>query len=160
MKKTITSSIFFILNIVFMLIVPIVLVWLQYGDNEGGYKLSITAILVIIGIFLVFKKVVLNKRLEALNLKVVSIESNALSITDEKSIKANKTVWRLCRTIQLLIDCIVPIGIAIISVLTIKVVEQGIIKLYGCLMFCFISIAIGLICKIVEIFTTKLKHEA
>lgn len=159
MRKTITSCIFFILNVVFMLIVPIVLVWLQYGDNQGTYKVSITAILVILGIFLVFKKIVLNKRLEALNVKVVNIETNGLSITDEQSIKANKNAWRLCRIIQLLIDCIVPVGIAVISVLTIKVVEQGIIKLYGCLMFCLLSIAIGVICKVVEIFTTKLKHE-
>ena len=159
MRKTSTSWLFFVLTIIFMLIIPIALVWLQYGDNEGGYKVSVTAILVIIGIFLVFKKIVLNKRIEALNLKIVSIETNALSITDEKSIKANKTVWRLCRVVQLLIDCIVPVGVAVISVLTIKVVEQGIIKLYGCLMFSFISIAIGLICKIVEIFTMKLKHE-
>ncbi len=160
MKKTISSTIFFVLNIVFMLIVPIIFIWLQYGDIQGTYKISVTAILIILAVFLFFKKLIINKWIETLNLRVVTIESNSLSITDEKSIKANKNVWRLCKTISLLIDCIVPIGIAVISVLTIKVVEEGLIKLYGCLMFCLISIALGVVCKILEIFTTKLKHEA
>lgn len=159
MKKTIKSWIFFVLSIVFMLIVPIVFVWLQYGDIQGTYKISVTAILIILAVFLCFKKIIINKWIETLNLRVVAIESNSLSITDDKSIKANKSVWRLCKVISLLIDCIVPIGIAVISVLTIKVVEEGLIKLYGCLMFCLISIALGVFCKILEIFTTKLKHE-
>ena len=160
MKKTIASWIFFVLNIVFMLIVPVVFVWLQYGDLKGTYKISVTAILIILAVFLFFKRLVINKWLESLNLRVVAIESNALSITDEQSIKANKSVWRLCKIVQLLIDCIVPVGVAVISILTIKVVEEGLIKLYGVLMFCLISIAVGLIFKIIEIFTTKLKHEA
>lgn len=159
MKKTILSWVFFVLNVVFMLIVPIVFVWLQYGDIEKTYKISVTAILITLAIFLVFKKIILSKWLKALNLKIVNIESNALSLTDAKVIQANKNAWRLCRIIQLLIDCIVPICIAVLSVLTIKVVEQGLIKLYGCLMFCLVSVCIGIICKIVEIFTTKLKHE-
>ena len=138
MKRTLISWIFFLLSISCMLIVPCIFVWLQYGDLQGGYKVSVTAILIIIGVYLTFKKIVLNKWVKALDLKIVNIETNALSITDTESIKANKSVWRWCSVARLVIDSIVPICIAVLAVLTIKVVEQGLIKLYGCLIFCLI----------------------
>ena len=159
MKKTLKSWIFFILSIIFILIVPCGFVWLQYGDLTSAYKISVTAVLLIIGIVLVFKRLILNKYLKTLDAKIINIESNALSITDSESIKANKTVWRGCCIIKLLIDCVIPICLGVLAVITIKVVEQGLIKLYGCLIFCLISIGLGIICRIVEICTTKLKHE-
>lgn len=159
MKKTLASWLFFVLSILFMLVIPCVFVWLQYGDLENTYKVSVTAIILIIAIYLTFKKIILNKWLKTLDAKIINIETNALSIVDEESIKANKTVWRLCSVAKILLDSIVPICIAILSVLTIKVVEQGLIKLYGCLIFCLISIGLGIVFRIVEIMTTKLQHE-
>ena len=159
MKKTLKSWIFFVLSIIFILIVPCVFVWLQYGELTSAYKISVTAVMFIIGIVLVFKRLILNKYLKTLDAKIINIESNALSITDSESIKANKTVWRGCCIIKLLIDCVIPICLGVLAVITIKVVEQGLIKLYGCLIFCLISIGLGIIFRIVEICTTKLKHE-
>ena len=159
MKRTVASWLFFALSIIFMLIVPCVFVWLQYGDLQGAYKVSVTAIILIIAVYLTFKKIILNKWLKFLDSKIINIETNALSITDDASIKANKTVWRVSSIVKVLLDSIVPICIAILSVLTIKVVEQGLIKLYGCLIFCLISIGLGIVFRIVEILTTKLYHE-
>ncbi len=159
MKKTIKSSIFFSLSIVFILVIPCVFVWLQYGDLTNAYKVSVTAILLLIGIALTFKKLIINKYIKTLDAKIINIETNALSITDAESIKANKIVWRGCSIIKLLIDCIIPICLGVLAVITIKVVEQGLIKLYGCLIFCLISISLGIFCRIIEILTTKLKHE-
>ena len=159
MKKTLASWVFFALSIIFMLVVPCVFVWLQYGDLQGAYKVSATAIIIIIAIYLIFKKIILNKWIKTLDAKIINIESNALSITDIKSIKANKTVWRICSIVQVVLNSIVPICISILAVLTIKVVEKGLIKLYGCLIFCLISIGLGIVCRIFEIITTKLYHE-
>ena len=47
----------------------------------------------------------------------------------------------------------------VLAVLTIKTLEQGLIKLYGYLMFCLISIGIGILFRIAEIYSMKLKHE-
>lgn len=160
MRKTIKSWLFFTLSIIFILVVPCVFVWLQYGDLTEGYKVSVTAILMLIGIVLTFKKLILNRFLKTLDAKIIHIETNALSITDNESIQANKSVWRGCTIIKLLIDSIIPICLGVLAVITIKVVEQGLIKLYGCLIFCLISIGVGIVCRIIEICTTKLKHEA
>ncbi len=159
MKKTGKAWIFFILQIVFVLIVPCVLIWLQYGDLAKGYKVSVTAIMLTMLVFWIFKRLLLNKWLTTLDLKIVNIETNALSITDEKAIETNKKSWRFYSLMQLLFNSIIPLLIMILAVLTIQTVEKGLIKLYGCLIFCLISIFIGIIFRVCEIYSMKLTHE-
>ena len=81
MKRTGKAWIFFVLEIIFILIVPCVLVWLQYGDLAKGYKVSVTAIMLTMLIFWVFKKIMLDKFVKGLSQKIVNIETNSLSIT-------------------------------------------------------------------------------
>jgi hypothetical protein len=159
MKRTKKAWAFFALQMIFFLIAPCVMVWMQYGDLTEKYKISVTAIMLSILIFWVFKKIVLNKWLKTLETKLANIETNALSITDTTAIESNKKAWRNYSICQLLFSSIIPLLLFILAVLTIKTVEQGLIKLYGCLMFCLISVAIGVLFRIAEIFATKLTHE-
>lgn len=159
MKRSVCSWIFFIFQIVFMLIAPCVMVWIQYGGLAQKYKISVTAIILIMLIFLIFKKIFLNKLLKTFDAKIINIESNGLSITDPIVINVNKKAWRFYSLVQLFFSSIIPILIMVLAVLTIKTLEQGLIKLYGCLMFCLISIGIGILFRIAEIYSMKLKHE-
>lgn len=159
MKKNIKTWTLFVLQMIFMLIVPCVVIWVQYGDLTQRYKISVTAIMLLLLVFYVVKKIILNKYINGLNQKIINIETNALSITDKKSIEANKKVWRLYSIMQLFISVIVPFLLFILAIITIKVVENGLIKLYGCLMFCLMSISVGIMFRLGEIFATKLMHE-
>ena len=159
MRRTTKAWAFFVLQIVFMLIIPCVLVWVQYGDLANGYKVSVTAIILTILVFWVFKKILLNKWVKTLDTKIISIEANALSITQESAIETNKKAWRFCSMMQLLISSIIPLLVMILAVLTIQTVEKGLIRLYGCLIFCLISIFLGVIFRICEIYAMRLTHE-
>ncbi len=159
MKRTTKSWVFFALQLVFMLVAPCVMIWVQYGDLSQRYKISVTAILLILMIFLIFKKIVLNKYLKSLDGKILNIETNSLSITDKTAIESNKKAWRTYSVVQVLFNTIVPLLLLVLAVITIKTVEQGLIKLYGCLMFCAISIAIGVVFRIAEIYSMRLPHE-
>lgn len=159
MKRTGKAWIFFVLELVFFIVIPLILIWVQYGTLAKKYKISVTAILLTILIFWVFKKVLLNTWLKTLDNRIVAIETNALSTTDEKAIISNKKAWRLYSLVQLIFSLIVPLLIMALSGLTIKVVEQGLIKLYGVLMFCFMSIFVGVLFRICEIYSMRLTHE-
>ena len=132
MKRTKKTWLFFILQLVFMLIAPCVFVWLQYGDLTSGYKVSVTAILLIILIFWAFKRIFLNKWLKTFEQKIINIETNALTITDKQAISSNKKAWRFYSLVQLLFSAIIPLLLFILAIITSKTVEQGLIKLYGC----------------------------
>lgn len=159
MKKTVKTWIFFFLQVVFMLVIPCVFVWIQYGDLTQRYKISVTAIILMILIFWVFKKIFLNKWLKSFDQKIINIETNALSITDKTAIQANKQAWRMYSVLQLFFNSIIPLLLFVLAIVTIKTVEAGLIKLFGCLVFCLCSIVIGVLFRIAEIYSTKLKHE-
>lgn len=159
MKKTSKTWVYFSLQIIFMLIIPCVFIWLQYGDLTTKYKISVTAIVLCVAVFWVFKKIILNKWIKSFDQKIVNIETNALSITDETVIKANKKTWRNLSLLQLFFNSVVPVLLFILAVVTIKTVEQGLIKLYGCLVFCLISVAIGICFRVAEIYSMRLYHE-
>ena len=159
MKKSKASWLYFVLQLIFMLVAPCIMIWIQYGDLSQKYKISVTAILLMICIFLIFKKIVLNKWLKTFESKIINIETNALSLTDKTAIESNKKAWRTYSVLQLFFSSIVPLLLMILAVVTIKTVEQGLIKLYGCLMFCLISIIIGVVFRIAEIYSMKLTHE-
>lgn len=159
MKKTSKSWLFFILQILFMLIAPCVMVWVQYGDLTQKYKVSVTAIMLLLLIFWVFKRVFLNKWIKTLDLKITNIETNALSLTDKTAIESNKKAWRSYSLFQLAISSVIPLLLMALAVLTIKAVQDGLIKLYGCLMFCLISVFVGVLFRVCEIYSMKLQHE-
>lgn len=159
MKRTKLTWTYFILQIVFMLIVPCVFIWVQYGDLATKYKVSVSAILLLVVVFLVFKRVFLAKYLKTLETKIANIETNALSITDENAIKSNKKAWRFYSVIQLITSAVVPILLFIFGIETIKVVEDGLIKLYGCLMCCLLSVCVGVLFRVAEIYSMRLTHE-
>ena len=159
MKKTGKAWIFFILEIIFLLIIPCVLVWLQYGELCIRYKISVTAILLIALIYWIFKRILIDKWLKTIDIKIVNIETNSLSIIDDEAISTNKKAWQTYSILQLVFNSIIPILVMVLAIITIKTVESGLIKLFGCLMFCLISIIIGVIFRICEIYSMKLIHE-
>lgn len=159
MKKTKLTWLYFILQVTFMLVVPLVFIWVQYGDLSQKYKISVTAIVLSIIIFWTFKKILLNRWIKTIDSKVINIETNALSVTDPLAIKANKQAWRRYSMCQLFFSLIIPLLLFILAIVTIKVVEAGLIKLFGCFVFCLISIVIGVIFRIAEIYSMKLTHE-
>lgn len=159
MKRNGKSWTFFALQLLFMLVVPCVFIWLQYGELTVKYKISVTAIILVLLVFVTFKKIFINNWLKKIDAKIIGIETNALSVTDQNAIKTMKRTWRTCSVLQTLFSAIIPLLVFVLAVITIKVVEAGLIKLFGCLMFCLISIIIGVIFRIAEIYSMKAAHE-
>ena len=61
MKRNGKSWTFFALQLLFMLVVPCVFIWLQYGELTVKYKISVTAIILVLLVFVTFKKIFINK---------------------------------------------------------------------------------------------------
>ena len=142
-----------------MLVAPCIFVWLQYGELTTKYKVSVTAIMLLVIVFWAFKRIFLNKWLKTFDQKIINIETTALTITEPNAILSNKKAWRLYSLFQLLCNSVVPVLLFALAIITIKTVEEGLIKLYGCFMFCLISIVIGMIFRVAEIYSMKLTHE-
>lgn len=90
MKRNGKSWTFFALQLLFMLVVPCVFIWLQYGELTVKYKISVTAIILVLLVFVTFKKIFINNWLKKIDAKIIGIETNALSVTDQNAIKTMK----------------------------------------------------------------------
>lgn len=160
MKKTVKSRLFFIGELLFFLVVPCVLIWVQYGKVEvTWYKLSITGIALILLIFSVAKKLFLNPIIQKTTAQVTQIEAQQLSVTDPLAIASNKKKFRSLSMWQLFFNMIVPILVFAAMFITLKVVEAGAIKMFGVLVFCAISMGLGILCRIGEIYNVRCEHE-
>jgi len=161
MKKTKTAWLFFALQLVFMLAVPCVIIWLQYGGAELGqkYKISLTAVLLLMFVFAVFKRVILSPWLKKIDGQIADIEIAQLNAITPATMRSHKKRYRRLAIIQLFFNMIVPVLVFALFMMTISVVQAGTIKLHGALVFCGISMAVGVLCRIGEIWALRCEHE-
>lgn len=159
MKHTKKSFLFFVMQIVCFLVVPVIFIWLQSGGLAQGYKLSITAIIATVIVFIMFKKLMLNAWLKKIDDKVTQFEVNQVSETVPAAIASLKRKWRTLSLIQLFINAVVPLACLVLFLMTIKVVEAGLIKLYGCLLVSAVSMALGVLFRVAEIYSVRCEHE-
>ncbi|MEG1805597.1 MAG: hypothetical protein RR327_04290, partial [Clostridia bacterium] len=143
-------------------VAPIVLIWTQYAENtvvSSKFKMTVTGLIMVAFIFMIFKKIWLNEKIKALSTKQVIMETQSLVVTDPKAIAKLKFSYIANGVISLGINLILPLCVFMLSILTCKALEMQVIKLYGVLCLCAVSYAFGYVCKLLEILTVTLPHE-
>lgn len=162
MKNTPAKTVWFVLQLLFFLIVPCVLVWCQYASAEAvtvRYKISVTGIALMLFIFLISKHFWLTPFLKKLESKLAQIEVAQLTATEPEAIESLKRKYRQLSLFQLIIRLVMPILLLLLVLSTIKVVEAGVVKLFGVLSLCAVSFALGVVCRVFEIYAVRLEHE-
>jgi len=161
MKWSRKTYLFFTLQLICFLVVPCVLIWLQYGGAELStkYRLSVTSIMLFALVFLIAKKILLNPWLKKIDSQLGQIEVQQLAAVEPEAVISLKKRFRRLSLFQLFFNAVMPVLLLILAVMTIKVVEAGLIKLYGVLMFSAISIGAGVLFKVGEIYSVKCEHE-
>lgn len=148
MKLTVKKLIFTILELLFIGIIPISLIIVQYSFLENtaaavNFRIEITGILLILFVILVLKKVFINKKIEALRERLnnqiaqIEIENDQGKILNlQQSIKNKQTVLEI-------FNAIIPLILLIAGVVACKAMEAAIIKLSGVLGCIALSYIIG-----------------
>ena len=144
------------------MIVPIVVLWLQYGESEtltNIYKIGMSGLLVAVFIFLMVRKIWLKPEMDKWSAKIVNLETTSYSISNDEAMGKARNEWKLLSILTLAINTIVPVLLFALSLMVIKAVEQQVMRLYGVLSFCGASLLCGIVVKVVEICTSKFKGE-
>lgn len=158
-----TKKIFFILQLLFFLVVPCVLIWTQYsnaGKVAAWYKISLTGIIALVFVFLIAKKLWLDGLLEKCRQKISNIEVQLLATEGENAIQSLKRAYRSLQLIDLFARAVVPVLAFVAALFVISAVQEGAVKLFGAMALSGVSMVLGIICKIIEIYTAKPEHEA
>lgn len=148
MKLTKKKLIYNILEVLFIGIAPLIFVIMQYGNigntkEAVGFRIEITGIMLAVIIFMIIKKVFINRKLadnhQQLNTQLadLKIETDSGKIANlEKSIKDYKTL-------EIVANAILPILFFVALVIASKALEQQLIKLSAVLVCITVSYIIG-----------------
>ena len=157
-KKSPVSWVWFVLEVLFIGVLPAALIVANYaswGDEANGFKVGITGILLLLVVAFVLKKLVFNKRLEAMRAKLNQHEADLEVETDEEKIENLVSAVRKGRTIETVLNFVVPFLVPVAVYLMAKALEEAAVLLSGTLGFVIVSVLVGFMLQLIEALTMR-----
>ena len=157
-KKSPVSWVWFVLEVLFIGAIPAALIIANYaswGDEANGFKVGITGLLLLLVVAFVLKKLVFNKRLEAMRAKLNQHEADLEVETDEEKIENLVSAVRKGRTIETVLNFVVPFLVLVAVYLMAKALEEAAVLLSGTLGFVIVSVLVGFMLQLIEALTMR-----
>lgn len=157
-KKSPVSWVWFVLEVLFIGVLPAALIIANYaswGDEANGFKVGITGILLLLVVAFVLKKLVFNKRLEAMRSKLNQHEADLEVETDEEKIENLVSAVRKGRTVETVLNFVVPFLVLVAVYLMAKALEDAAVLLSGTLGFVIVSVLVGFMLQLIEALTMR-----
>ena len=150
--------VWFVLEVLFIGAIPAALIIANYaswGADANGFKVGITGILLLLVVAFVLKKLVFNKRLEAMRAKLNQHEADLEVETDEEKIENLVSAVRKGRTVETVLNFIVPFLVLVAIYLMAKALEEAAVMLSGTLGFVIASVLVGFMLQLIEALTMR-----
>lgn len=137
--------IFTIAHALFCAVAPIVFIFIQYGDTNGGlqYKLPLGAILVVVLLLIFAKNTLLRPRLEKMTAEIAQHEVDLKVESDSGRIANLVAELKRERTIEVILDAAVPLLVLAALLIGSKGLERSALMLSGAIGFALASYAVG-----------------
>jgi len=150
MKMTKKLVAFFLLHLLFSAVVPIVLVIVRYSTITNtkaaiGFKISITGILLLIFVFWVIKKLIIDKKLTDLKAQGNIMLADLKTKQDPAELAAIEKELKKIKTTEALFGSIIPLLFIVAAVIAFKALEAQLVTLSATLGYIGISYAVGLV---------------
>ena len=150
MKMTKKRLAFFLLHLLFSAVVPIVLVIVRYSTITNtkaavGFKISITGILLLIFVFWVIKKLIIDKKLTDLKAQGNIMLADLKTKQDPAELAAIEKELKKIKTTAALFGSIIPLLFIVAAVIAFKALEAQLVTLSATLGYIGISYAVGLV---------------
>ena len=140
-------------EIVYVVGVPARLVIMNYsswGDGTTGFKIGLSGILLLLLVFFFLRKVVLKKHFDRLRDTITQHLADLKVETNEEKKKALKDRIKFERTIECVINFIMPALILALAYILCQALESAAVKMSGTIGFIAASEIVGLIFSILE----------
>lgn len=153
MKMTKKRLAFFLLHLLFSAVVPIVLVIVRYSTITNtkaaiGFKISITGILLLIFVFWVIKKLIIDKKLTDLKAQGNIMLADLKTKQDPAELVAIEKELKKIKTTEALFGSIIPLLFIVAAVIAFKALEAQLVTLSATLGYIGISYVVGLVFNI------------
>ena len=136
MKWTKKKVAYNVLQLVFYGVVPLVLIFLLYGNmghtkDAIGFKIAAPGLVLVVLVFLCFKKLFINKRLSDAHSQLNQLKADLKVKTDSAEVTNIENAIKNLGTAEVLLNAVVPVLLFLLLILCCKVMEAQIVKLSG-----------------------------
>ena len=164
MKWTKKKVAYNVLQLVFYGVVPLVLIFLLYGNmghtkDAIGFKIAAPGLVLIVLVFLCFKKVYINKKLSDAHSQLNQLKADLKVKTDSAEVTNIENAIKNLGTAEVLLNAVVPVLLFLLLILCCKVMEAQIVKLSGTCGFILLSYLTGTVFAVLDAREIHGKHK-
>lgn len=165
MKWTKKKIAYNILQLVFYGVAPLVLVFLLYGNightrEAVGFKIAVPGIILLVLLFLCFKKLWINKKLADAHSQLNQLKASLKVKTDAAEVTNIEQAIKNLGTLEVVLNAVVPVLLFTLLIICCKVMEAQLVKLSGTCGFILLSYITGTIFAVLDAREVKSKHKA
>lgn len=156
MKITKKRIVFFLLHVLFAAVVPLVLIIARYGnigDTKAavGFKLSITGVLLVLLVFWIVKRLFIDRKLADLKAQSNVMLADLKTKQNESEISALEREIRYIRTVEAVLNAIVPLLFIVAAIIAFKALEAQLVRLSATLGWIAISFCLGVVFNVLHV---------
>ena len=162
MKRTWKWFLFTVLELLFVAVMPLVIVYMGYGgwgEEAKNFKIYFGVLLSIIIVFWIVKKVLITPWLEKRKIKAGNLEAQLEAENDAEKIENIESALKSARFTETIFSWILPLSFLLIAFFASRAMEQAIVKFSGILGFIAISEFIGFIFACLVSLCVDSKHK-
>ncbi|MCH5165658.1 MAG: hypothetical protein J1G01_04585 [Clostridiales bacterium] len=156
-KKLITYT---VAQALFCAVAPLVFIFVQYGDTRGGlmYKLPLAMLLFALTVVIIAKNTLLKPRIAKLVANIAQHEGDLKVKSDASEVENIEAVLKHERTIEVVLNAIVPILLLAALLIACKALESAMLELSGAIGFTLVSYVFGTVFGVLAAREVHSKH--
>lgn len=165
MRWTKKKIVYNLLQLIFYGVVPLVLIFMLYGNlghtkDAVGFKIAAPGILLLALMFLCFKKLFINKKLQDAHSQLIQLKADLKVKTNSAEVNNIEIAIKNLGTMEVLVNAVVPVLLFLLLILCCKVMEAQIVKLSGTCGFILLSYIVGTVFAVLNAREVCSKHKS
>ena len=162
MKRTWKWFLFTVLELLFVAVIPLVVVYIGYGGwgkEANHFKVYFGVLLSAVIIFWIIKTVLITPWIDKQKIKAGNLEAQLEAENDKGKIENIESALKRARLTETIFSWILPLAFLLIAFLASRAMEQAIVKFSGILGFIGISEFIGFVFGCLVALCVDSKHK-
>ena len=162
MKRGWKWILFTILELFFVAIVPLAIIYIGYdgwGQEATKFKWYFGVLVSVLIVFWIVKKVIITPWIDKQKIKAGNLEAQLESENDEIKIEYIESALKKSRLVETVLSWILPIGLLLMSFLSSRAMEQAIVKFSGIIGFVGVSELVGFVFSCIVALCVESKHK-
>lgn len=162
MKLTPKQIVFMCLQVLFVAVVPLIIVFIGYdgwGEKASGFKIYFGTLATLAVVLLITKKVIVTPWLDKQKIKTGNLEAELVTTTDKQKIILIEDELKKHRVIETVFNWVLPITLLIIAVVAFNAVERAIVKFSNILLWVMLSEFVGFVFAVLDALCVEGKHK-